>query len=119
MTPFGQGVLLARRLVESGVRAVQVNWPSKPNWDTHFKESSQLKDKLAPPMDQAHSALLEDLHQRGLLDETLVVCMAEFGRSPWIEAGGGRGHWGSVFSVALAGGGVRGGQVFGRRPKQA
>ena len=113
MTPFGQGALLARRLVERGVRAVQVNWPLKPNWDTHFKESTQLKNKLAPPFDQAYSALVEDLHQRGLLEETLVVCMAEFGRGPRIEAGGGRTHWGSVFSIALAGGGVRGGQIFG------
>jgi uncharacterized protein (DUF1501 family) len=72
-----------------------------------------------PPMDQAFSALLEDLTQRGLLDETLVVCMAEFGRSPKIEtnANGGRGHWGHVFSVALAGGGIRGGQVYGASDK--
>ena len=119
-TPFGQGVLLARRLVEAGVRLVQVNWyrgpdepPANPCWDSHAKESARLKEVLVPPTDRAYSALLEDLDRRGLLDETLVVCMAEFGRTPRLDGNGGRGHWGSVFSVTLAGGGVRGGQVYG------
>jgi hypothetical protein len=119
-TPFGQGVLLARRLVEAGVRLVQVNWyrgpdepPANPCWDSHVQESSRLKEVLAPPTDQAYSALLEDLARRGLLDETLVVCMAEFGRSPRLDSNGGRNHWGSVFSVSMAGGGVQGGQVHG------
>jgi hypothetical protein len=119
-TPFGQSVLLARRLVEAGVRLVQVNWyrgpdepPANPCWDSHVKESSRLKEVLAPPTDRAYSALLEDLDRRGLLEETLVVCMAEFGRTPRLDGNGGRGHWGSVFSVTLAGGGVRGGQVYG------
>ena len=119
-TPFGQGVLLARRLVEAGVRLVQVNWyrgadepPANPCWDSHASESARLKDVLVPPTDRAYSALLEDLHRRGLLDETLVVCMAEFGRTPRLDANGGRGHWGSVFSVTMAGGGIRGGQVHG------
>jgi hypothetical protein len=123
-TPFGQGVLLARRLVEAGVRLVQVNWyrgvdePSEnPCWDSHIREPARLKTVLAPPMDRAYSALLEDLHRRGQLDETLVVCMAEFGRSPRLDANGGRNHWGSVFSVALAGGGIKGGQVFGASDK--
>jgi hypothetical protein len=124
VTPFGQGVLLARRLVEAGVRLVQVNWyrgadePSdSPCWDSHVKESARLKDVLAPPTDRAYSALLEDLHSRGLLDETLVVCMAEFGRGPRLEGNGGRGHWGPVFSITMAGGGVRGGQVYGSSDK--
>jgi hypothetical protein len=119
-TPFGQGVLLARRLVEAGVRLVQVNWyrgpdepPANPCWDSHVDESSRLKEVLVPPLDRAYSALLEDLDRRGLLDETLVVCMAEFGRTPRLDRNGGRNHWGSVFSVTLAGGGVRGGQVYG------
>lgn len=119
-TPFGQGALLARRLVEAGVRLVQVNWyrgPEEPSdspcWDSHVREASRLREVLAPPTDRAVSALLEDLTHRGLLEETLVVCMAEFGRSPRIEGGGGRGHWGSVFSVVLAGGGIRGGVVHG------
>ncbi len=118
--PFGQSCLLARRLVEAGVALVQVNWfrsPEEPSdapcWDSHTKESQRLRTALAPPMDRAFSALLEDLHQRGLLDETLVVCLAEFGRSPRMNKAGGRDHWGHVFSVALAGGGVRGGMVYG------
>jgi Protein of unknown function (DUF1501) len=117
---FGQSVLLARRLVEAGVALVQVNWTRAPNdsdlnpvWDTHTNNAERLKSALMPPMDQAYSALLEDLSQRGLLDETLVVWMAEFGRSPKINAAAGRDHWGHVFSVALAGGPVRGGQVYG------
>ncbi|MCA1685504.1 MAG: DUF1501 domain-containing protein, partial [Planctomycetia bacterium] len=123
-TPFGQSVLLARRLVEAGVRLVQVNWyrgpdepPNNPCWDSHVKESARLRDVLVPPTDLALSALLEDLSRRGMLDETLVVCMAEFGRSPRLDGSGGRNHWGSVFSVALAGGGVRGGQVYGSSDK--
>jgi Protein of unknown function (DUF1501) len=119
-SPFGQSVLLARRLVEAGVRLVQVNWyrgadepPANPCWDSHVKESARLKEVLVPPTDRAYSALLEDLDRRGLLDETLVVCMAEFGRTPRLDGNGGRGHWGSVFSITLAGGGVRGGQVYG------
>ncbi len=126
MTPFGQSVLLARRLVEAGVRLVQVNWyrgrdepPDNPCWDSHVKESERLKNVLVPPTDRALSALVEDLEARGRLDETLIICMSEFGRSPQLEAGGGRGHWGSVFSIALAGGGVRGGQVFGSSDKYA
>jgi hypothetical protein len=119
-TPFGQGVLLARRLVEAGVRLVQVNWyrgpdepPANPCWDSHVAESSRLKEVLAPPTDLAFSALIEDLDARGILEETLVVCMAEFGRSPRLDGNGGRGHWGPVFSVALAGGGIEGGLAYG------
>jgi Protein of unknown function (DUF1501) len=118
---FGQSVLLARRLVEAGVSLVQVNWPrekgdmqtNNPCWDTHAKNSERLKTALMPPWDQAYAALLEDLAARGLLEETLVVCLAEFGRTPRFNATGGRDHWGSVFSAALAGGGVKGGQVIG------
>lgn len=119
-TPIGQGCLLARRLVEAGVRLVQVNWyrgpdepPTFPCWDTHANESARLKDVLLPPTDLALSGLIRDLDQRGLLDETLVVVMAEFGRTPRLDSGGGRSHWGAVFSVALAGGSIRGGQVHG------
>lgn len=118
---FGQSVLLARRLIEAGVSLVQVNWPREkgdmqtgnPLWDTHSKNTERLKTALMPPWDMAYSALLEDLSERGLLDETLVVCLAEFGRTPKINAAGGRDHWGGVFSVVLAGGGIRGGQVIG------
>jgi hypothetical protein len=117
---FGQSVLLARRLVEAGVSLVQVNWyrgpdepADNPCWDSHTKEGERLKTALMPPMDLAYSTLLLDLAQRGLLDETLVVLMAEFGRTPKINARAGRDHWGYVYSLALAGGGVRGGQVHG------
>jgi hypothetical protein len=117
---FGQSCLLARRLVEAGVSLVQVNWyrgpdepPDNPCWDSHVDEARRLRTVLVPPMDQAYSALLEDLEQRGLLGETLVVCMAEFGRTPRINARAGRDHWGFVYSLALAGGGIRGGQVYG------
>ncbi len=117
---WGQSVLLARRLVEAGVSLVQVNWTrtaddsnENPVWDTHTKNAERCKTVLMPKMDLAYSALLEDLDARGLLDETLVVWMGEFGRSPKVNPAGGRDHWGHVFSVALAGGGVRGGQVYG------
>jgi Protein of unknown function (DUF1501) len=115
---FGQGVLLARRLVEPGVPLVRVNWTrvkgalNNGHWDTHSKNTEGLK-QLMPIMDQAHSALLEDLGQRGMLDDVLVVWTGEFGRTPKINAAAGRHHWGQVFSVALAGGGVRGGQAYG------
>ena len=119
-TPFGNCVLLARRLVEAGVSLVQVNWyrgPDEPApnpcWDSHWDEAKRLKNVLMGPMDQAYSALLEDLGQRGMLDETLVSWMAEFGRSPKFNPVAGRDHWGYVYSAALAGGGIRGGQVIG------
>src|SRR5205814_5033102 len=89
-----------------------------PCWDSHVKEAQRLKTVLAPTADQAFAALLDDLSDRGLLDETLVVCMAEFGRSPKLDGASGRGHWGPVFSVALAGGGVKGGTVYGSSDKQ-
>jgi Protein of unknown function (DUF1501) len=119
--PIGQGTLLARRLVEAGVGLVQVNWPrekgdmqtNNPLWDTHSNNAARLKTALMPPMDQTFSALLEDLEDRGMLEETLVVWMGEFGRSPRINGQAGRDHWGHAFSVAMAGGGIRGGQVHG------
>jgi hypothetical protein len=123
-SPFGQSVLLARRLVEAGVALVQVNWyrgPDEPSdnpcWDSHTNESARLRTVLVPPMDQAYAALVEDLGARGMLDETLVVSMAEFGRTPRMNSRGGRDHWGFVYSATLAGGGVRGGQVIGASDK--
>jgi hypothetical protein len=119
-TQFGQSCLLARRLVEAGVGLVHVNWfrgPDEPSdtpcWDSHTRESQRLKTVLAPTADRAFAALLHDLSDRGLLDDTLVMCLSEFGRTPKINGGGGRDHWGHVFSVALAGGGVKGGVVHG------
>ena len=120
MTQFGQSCLLARRLIEAEVRLVQVNWfrgadepQDKPCWDSHADETNRLKNVLIPPTDDAFSALLDDLSDRGMLDETLVVCMSEFGRSPKMNVNAGRDHWGSVFSIALAGGGIQGGTVYG------
>jgi hypothetical protein len=113
----GQSVLLARRLVEAGVRFVTVfdgvHNGQDANWDSHEKLFARHRDHLLPPADQAFAALVEDLDQRGLLQETLVVAMGEFGRTPKINAGGGRDHWPDGYSVALAGGGVKGGIVYG------
>lgn len=120
MHPFGQGCLLARRLVEAGVPLVTVNWARDDAfWDTHSDNFNQLKQKLLPPFDRAYAALLDDLSQRGLLDETLVVCLGEFGRTPKINKAAGRDHWAACNSVVLAGGGVRGGQVYGASDRQA
>jgi hypothetical protein len=117
---FGQSVLMARRLVEAGVSLVQVNWyrgPEEPSdapcWDSHARETQRLKDVLCPSADQATAALIEDLTERGRLDDTLVVVMAEFGRTPRFNGAGGRDHWGHVFSAMLAGGGIQGGIVHG------
>jgi hypothetical protein len=120
----GQCVLLARRLVEHGVPLVSVNWHNDGRnfWDTHGHNFSRLKDDLIPPADQALSALLEDLAARGLLDETIVAWVGEFGRRPQIDAGGGgggRAHWPFCYSGLLAGGGIRGGAVYGQSDKHA
>lgn len=119
-TKYGQTVLLARRLIESGVRLVQVTPipedPAKPNgggWDVHEKCAESCKGWLMPVLDQAYSALILDLEQRGMLDETLVCLVSEFGHTPKVNPQGGRDHWGSVFSIALSGGGIRGGIVLG------
>ncbi len=118
---WGQSVLLARRLVEAGARLVHVNWAREPGdsavdnpmWDTHAQNADRLQDCLCPQFDVTFDALMGDLADRGLLDETLVVVVGEFGRTPRINKLGGRDHWGHVFSMALAGAGVRGGQVIG------
>lgn len=116
-TPFGQSCLLARRLVEAGVRLVTVNWartyqPGPADlWDTHAAHFPQLRERLCPAFDIGFSALLDDLEQRGLLDETLVVVMSEFGRTPQINAAGGRDHWPGCNSILLAGAGMPSGVV--------
>jgi hypothetical protein len=113
-TAFGQGLLLARRLVEAGVNLVTVNWARDDAfWDTHSNNFALLKTSLLPPFDMAFSTLLEDLGDRGLLDETLVVAMGEFGRTPKINGAAGRDHWAACNSVVFAGAGVRGGEVLG------
>jgi hypothetical protein len=107
---FGQSCLLARRLVEAGVRYINV---TMGGWDTHSDNFKQLKDNLLTPLDTGYSALLEDLKQRGLLDTTLVLWMGEFGRTPKINQLAGRDHWPDTGCVLVSGAGVRGGQVIG------
>ncbi len=121
---YGQSLLLARRLVEAGVPIVQVNMGRVQTWDTHSANFKTLKEQLLPPTDRGVAALLDDLESRGLLDETLVVVTGEFGRTPRVGAStgnnntrDGRDHWAAVFSAALAGGGVQGGQTIGRSDK--
>ncbi len=115
----GQNLLLARRLVEAGVPFVNVYdfKQQGQNWDAHFKGANQHKTHLLPQADQSLSALIEDLDARGLLDTTLVVAMGEFGRTPKINGEGGRDHWPNCYTVLLAGGGVRGGAVYGASDK--
>jgi hypothetical protein len=131
--PHGQSVLQARRLIERGVPLVTVFWPSDGTknvsvyWDTHSRNFRDLKSRLMPVADQAFSALLDDLHAKGLLDETLVVWTGEFGRTPRVgqrnsDAGAGRDgrdHWPNCFSSILAGAGIRGGQTYGTSDRHA
>jgi hypothetical protein len=126
-TLFGSSTLLARRLVERDVRFVNVSWDnfskrfevSKAGWDTHQSNFPMLRETLLPNFDQTYSAFIEDLDARGLLDETLVVTMGEMGRTPKINANGGRDHWTFCYSVLLAGGGIRGGTIHGASDDQA
>lgn len=126
-TLFGHSTLLARRLVERGVRFVNVTWDlfwdrvkiDYDAWDTHTNNFAILKENKLPGLDQTYSALMEDLAAKGLLDETLVVVMSEMGRTPRINANGGRDHWTYCYSVLLAGAGIRGGTVFGESDAQA
>jgi hypothetical protein len=116
---FGWSLLMARRLVEAGVNLVQVNLGNDETWDTHGEAFPHLKDKLFPPTDRAVSALLDDLNESGLLDDTLIVMAGEFGRTPKISQLAnvykkpGRDHWGAVQTVFFAGGGIKGGRVIG------
>ncbi len=130
MTRFGQGLLLARRLVEAQTRFVQVTWPARSDdepaagpdgsWDTHRNNFPMLRDHRCPVFDKGLAGLIGDLHDRGLLERTLVVAIGEFGRSPKIGSAttnnvgpGGRDHWPDCYSCLIAGGGVRPGQVYG------
>jgi hypothetical protein len=128
---YGQSLLLARRLVEAGVRLVTVYWGGKvnnpvPHWDTHTNNNRRLKDELLPPFDQCFSAFLEDLDQRGLLATTLVACTGEFGRTPrfgQFTGNGvdqtGRDHWAQCYSAVMAGGPAGGGRVLGKSDRRA
>jgi hypothetical protein len=119
---FGQSLLLARRLVQAGVSVVQANMGRVQNWDTHGENFPRLKNQLLPPLDRGVAALLDDLETTGLLDETLVMMLGEFGRTPKISSmpgskSAGRDHWAPCFFGIFAGAGVRGGQVIGRSDK--
>jgi hypothetical protein len=124
---FGQSCLLARRLVEAGVRFVTINMFEtvfdEITWDIHgsspFSPISCYRDLVGPMFDAAYSTLLEDLHQRGLLQNTLVLAMGEFGRTPKVNPAGGRDHWPQCWSIVFAGGGVRGGQAVGESDEMA
>ena len=109
-TTFGQSCLLARRLVEAGVQFVTV---TDGGWDTHQDNFKSLKTRKLPVLDRAYAALLQDLHDRGLLDSTLVVWFGDFGREPKINPSAGRDHWASAGVALMGGGGVRTGQVVG------
>jgi uncharacterized protein (DUF1501 family) len=120
MTLFGQATLTARRLAEAGGRFLTVFWDeyglAGTGWDTHWDHFPRMKDELLPGLDQTLSGLLIDLDRRGLLDETLVVCLSEHGRTPKLSngRGGGRDHWSRCYSVLMAGGGVARGRIVGR-----
>jgi uncharacterized protein (DUF1501 family) len=118
-TAFGQNCLLARRLVEAGVPMVTLYSFGNRDWDTHGSNFRHLKNTLLPPTDHSLSALLQDLEQRGLLDETLVVWMGDMGRTPRINREAGRDHWSFCYSVVLAGGGIRAGLVHGSSDRSA
>ena len=109
----GQSVLLARRLVEAGARFVTAAGFHSNSWDTHAKNDEGHRDRLCPPMDRTLSVLLDDLQERGLLDSTVVLAMGEFGRTPFVNPDLGRDHWPTCWSLALGGGGIKGGQVIG------
>jgi hypothetical protein len=128
LTRFGQSCLLGRRLVEHGVPFVQVNWSDHVEaeedsgdggWDHHYRNFQIMQDRHAPWLDQAVSALIEDLQARGLLATTLVIAMGEFGRSPKINDKAGREHWEHCYSALVFGGGVRGGRVIGSSDARA
>ena len=116
---MGQGLLLGRRLVEAGVPLVQVNVGMSEAWDTHGDNFGGLATRLLPPLDQGLGALLQDLLARGLLDDTLVVWMGDMGRTPRINKAAGRDHWSFCYTLVMAGGGVRGGQVYGSSDRGA
>lgn len=113
-TTTGQSLLLARRLIQSGVRVVQTNIGRVQNWDSHGDIFPTLKNRLLPPLDQGVAALLDDFESMGLLEDTMVMMLGEFGRTPKINAQKGRDHWGPCFFGLFAGAGVRPGQVIGR-----
>jgi hypothetical protein len=126
-TLFGNSALIGRRLVEAGVRFVNVTWDlfERPTlidfdaWDTHTRNFPILKENKLPGLDQTYVALMQDLEERGLLDETLVVIMSEMGRTPKVNAAGGRDHWTFCYGAMFAGAGIKGGTIYGASDAQA
>jgi uncharacterized protein (DUF1501 family) len=125
MTIFGQAALTARRLVEAGTRFVTVFWDefglAGSGWDTHWDHYPRMKDELLPGLDRAFAGLIQDLDGRGMLDDTLVLCLSEHGRTPKMQnvKGGGRDHWSQCYSALMAGGGTARGKVVGKSDKIA
>lgn len=125
MTLFGQASLAARRLVEAGSKFVTVFWDeyglAGSGWDTHWEHYPRMKNELCPGFDMGMAGLLRDLNSRGMLDDTLVICLSEHGRTPKLQSGngGGRDHWSQCYSAVMAGGGVTRGNVIGRSDKIA
>lgn len=115
-TTLGQSCLMARRLVEAGVRCVTIQ---HVDWDTHQENFRMLKEELLPALDAAMATLFRDLSERGMLEKTMVVVTGEFGRTPLIDNNAGRGHWGPAFTVAIGGGGIQGGRVIGKTDAHA
>ncbi len=119
-TVFGQSCLAARRLVEAGSRFVSVFWDefglAGSGWDTHWEHYPRMKNELMPGFDRGYAGLIEDLHDRGMLDDTLVVVLSEHGRTPKLNnaKGAGRDHWSQAYSALFAGGGVARGKVVGK-----
>jgi hypothetical protein len=116
---YGQSTLLARRLIEAGTRVACISWAPDANatWDTHGNNFQKLKGELLPQLDAAVATLLTDLSDRGMLEKTLVAVMGEFGRSPKVNGGAGRDHWNFGYTLLLAGGGIKGGMVYGSSDK--
>ncbi|MBI3462803.1 MAG: DUF1501 domain-containing protein [Planctomycetes bacterium] len=116
---YGQSALLARRLIEAGTRCACISWAPDANatWDTHGQNFKKLKDELLPQLDAAVSSLLTDLVDRRMLDRTLVAVMGEFGRTPKVNGAAGRDHWNYCYTLMLAGGGIKGGFVYGSSDK--
>jgi hypothetical protein len=116
---YGQSVLLARRLIEAGTRVACISWAPDANatWDTHGGNFTKLKNELLPQLDAAVASLLTDLEVRGMLKRTLVAVMGEFGRSPKVNPAAGRDHWNFCYSLMLAGGGIKGGFIYGSSDK--
>src|SRR5690606_17414204 len=126
-TLFGQSALIARRLVEAGVRFINVTWDCYWErlklqlhcWDTHSHNFALMRNYNLPYLDAVYGALMQDLHESGLLDETLVLVMSDFGRTPKINGNAGRDHWTFCYSMLFSGAGIKGGTVYGASDSQA